>query len=642
MNTTPLLISPKEAMYKNGEVVYFHNGEKSKSGAYEIFEKCEIQIKIPRSFGTTKLILNFYNENKSIYIISVPALWSGINSNYDIYTADVELEKLGVGLYFYNVEIQSAIGKIYGTKVKTEISFGFSSNFPPSFQFSVTNFKFIDTNDLKGGIIYHIFVDRFAKSEQNNTYYNDSDVYIDDWYAPIPEIPAYPGAPIKNNYFYGGSLFGICEKLEYIKSLGVNIIYLSPIFESPSNHKYDTADYMKVDDNFGGEDALCKLIQMASKLGISIILDGVFNHTGADSLYFNKFNSYDSTGAFQSTESKYYDWYEFQNHPNKYTSWWGIEILPRINPDIPSCRNYLSGEGGVIEKYAKLGVKGFRLDVVDELSDDFIKSIKKRLSLTNPSSVLYGEVWEDASNKISYGVRKKYFLGCELDGVMNYPLRTGLISFLRYGTVDNLLYALTDIINNAPKRIRDMQMNLVGSHDTERIITALGGETPIGKSNKYLSIKKMSEEEYGKAKKLLMSAFTVLLTLPGIPSLYYGDEAGLEGYGDPFNRLPFPWKREDKELTEHFRKISDIRLKNSVYKNGEYNLIFLDKSVLIFSRVDSESSYLTIVNNSDSDINFIFKNEAISLFTMKSSFSFVIKSKSSDIIKSNIINQLEF
>jgi len=572
----------------------------------------------------------------------VPAIWYDTQSNYDIYIAELELEKIGVGLYFYNVEIQSVIGKLYGTKNKTSISFGFSSNYPPSFQFSVTNFKFVDTNELKGGIIYHIFVDRFAKSENKKTTYKVSDVFVNDWTAPIPEIPDYPGAPIKNNYFYGGSLFGICEKLEYIKSLGVNIIYLSPIFESPSNHKYDTADYMKVDDNFGGEAALRELIQKASALGISIILDGVFNHTGADSVYFNKFNHYNTVGAFQSPDSKYYSWYDFQIYPHKYTSWWGIDILPRINPDVPNCKNYLSGDGGVIEKYAKMGIKGFRLDVVDELSDDFIESVKERLNVTDPSSVLYGEVWEDASNKISYGVRKKYFLGSELDGVMNYPLRTGLISFLRYGTIDNLLYALTDIINNAPKRIRDMQMNLVGSHDTERILTALGGESPLGKTNKYLSTKKMNKNEYTKAKKLLMSAFTVLLTLPGIPSLYYGDEAGLEGYGDPFNRLPFPWKNEDAELTEHFRKISNIRLKNSVYKDGEYNLIFLDKSVLIFSRTDLESSYLTIVNNSNSDINFTFKNEAISLFTMKSSFSFIIKSKSSDIIKSNIINQLEF
>ena len=642
MNTTPLLISYKEAIFRNGEVDYIHNGKKSKSGAYEISEKCTIQLKIPRSLGATKVALNIYNESKYLYITTIPLIWCDTESSFDIYSADIELEKIGVGLYFYNVEIESIVGKLYGTKDKTSISFGFSSNFTPSFQILITNFKFVDTNGLKGGIIYHIFVDRFYKSKINSTKYKDSDILIEDWFAPIPEFPKYPGAPINNNYFYGGSLWGIRDKLEYIKSLGVNIIYLSPIFESASNHKYDTADYMKVDDNFGGDEALSELIKKAKELDISIILDGVFNHTGADSIYFNKFNSYNSLGAYQSADSKFYSWYDFQIHPQKYTSWWGIEILPRINPDLPSCRDYFTGRGGVIEKYAKMGVRGFRLDVADELSDDFIESIKERLNKTNGPSVLYGEVWEDASNKISYGKRKKYFLGKELDGVMNYPLRTGLISFLRSGRVEKLYYALTDIIYNAPKRIRDMQMNLIGSHDTERILTALGGETPIGKTNKYLSTKKMSTRDYQKAKKLLKSAFTVLLTLPGIPSLYYADEAGLEGYADPFNRLPFPWGKEDVDLTEYFRKISSIRRENTVYEDGEYNFIFLDESVLIFSRYDLKNSYLTIVNNSDSDIYFLFEKESTSLFTMKNSTKFLIKRKSSDIIKSDINNQLEF
>lgn len=642
MNIIPHFISTNEALYQNGDTVYIHNGRKSKSCAYEITDKCEILLKIPRNLGSTKITLNFYSENKSIYILSVPALWRDIESNFDIYSAEINLELLGVGLYFYNVEIQSIIGKVYGSKKKTAISFCFSSNFIPTFQFSVTNFKFFDTSDIKGGIIYHIFVDRFKKSKKSKTLYNDSDVCVDNWFAPLPEIPKYPGAPIKNNYFYGGSLWGITEKLDYIKSLGVNIIYLSPIFKSPSNHKYDTADYMKVDENFGGEEALKNLIVEASRYGISIILDGVFNHTGADSIYFNKFSSYDTLGAYQSKESEYYSWYEFQIHPYKYTSWWGIEILPRINPDIKSCREYLSGEGGVIEKYAKLGVKGFRLDVVDELSDDFIKSIKSRLSTVNPSTVLYGEVWEDASNKISYGVRKKYFLGCELDGVMNYPLRAGLISYLRYRNTDNLFYALTDIINNAPKRILDMQMNLIGSHDTERIITALGGESSIGKTNEYLANKKMDSEEYKIAKSLLMSAFTVLLTIPGIPSLYYGDEAGLEGYGDPFNRMTFPWGKEDNELTEYFKKISKIRRENKVYADGEFKLLHLDKSFLIFSRIDRNNAYITIINNSDSDIVFTFKNESQSLITTNTACKFTVKRKSSDIIKSNIINQIEF
>lgn len=637
-----LRISSDEALHRNGEIIYIHNANRSLSGAFELSEKCDILLKIPRTLGATQVKLNFYNENNTLYIKSIKAIWSELESVYDVYSVELSLDSLGVGLYFYNIEITSVVGKVFGFYDKNSIAFGDSSHSAPSFQLSVSDFEHKAPRDLLGGMIYHVFVDRFCRGKVKKGGYKASDLYVENWDESIPEYPEYPGAPIKNNYFYGGDLWGLADKLDYIRSLGVNIIYLSPIFESPSNHKYDTSDYMKVDEAFGGDEALRSLISKASEYGISIILDGVFNHTGADSIYFNKFNSYDTVGAYQSTDSEYYEWFDFQNYPQKYTSWWGIEILPRINPDIPSCRNYLSGKGGVIEKYAKLGIRGFRLDVVDELSDDFIRSVKNRLNEVDSSSVLYGEVWEDASNKIAYGKRKKYFLGNELDGVMNYPLRMGLISFLRYGNTDKLQYALTDIIFNAPKRIRDMQMNLIGSHDTERIITALGGESPVGKTNEYLSCKLMNSDEYNFAKSLVMSAYTVLLTLPGIPSVYYGDEAGMEGYGDPFNRRTFPWGNEDYDILNHFKKISNIRQSYEVYKEGEFKLIHLDTSVLIFSRFDSFHSYITIVNNSDKDMDFVFKSESVSLYTMKKSYTFKVKTKSSTIIKSDIINQLEF
>lgn len=192
----------------------------------------------------------------------------------------------------------------------------------------------------------------------------------------MPEYPAYPGAPLKNNRFYGGTLLGIIDKLEYIRSLGVDTIYLSPIFDAASNHKYDTADYMSVDSMFGGEKAFKALIKKAHEYGIGIILDGVFNHTGSDSIYFNKYGHYKTLGAYQSKKSKYYSWYDFKNYPDEYTAWWGIDILPRIHPDKPDCRKYFVGKDGVIAKYASMGIDGFRLDVADELSDDFIAEIK--------------------------------------------------------------------------------------------------------------------------------------------------------------------------------------------------------------------------------------------------------------------------
>lgn len=642
MNSNPFRISSDEALSAHGEIIYIHNGKETSSGAYEFFENGEILLKIPRSVGAAKVVLNFYNENNKLLIMSDEAVWTDYESIYDIYSVKLSFDVLGVGLFFYNIEIISVAGTIFGFKYKNIIAFGDSSHSLPSFQLSVSDFKYKAPRDLYGGIIYHIFVDRFNRGKNEKTSYKKTALYVDDWEAPLPEYPEYPGAEIKNNYFYGGNLWGITEKLDYISSLGVNIIYLSPIFESPSNHKYDTADYMKVDESFGGEEALKNLITKATEKGISIILDGVFNHTGADSIYFNKFGTYDTIGAYQSENSEYFKWYEFQNYPLEYTSWWGIEILPRIDPDEQSCREFFTAKDGVVEKYAKMGVRGFRLDVVDELSDDFVECIKSKLNEINNSSVLYGEVWEDGSNKIAYSKRKKYYLGKELDGVMNYPIRSGLISFLRDGECDKLLYALTDIIFNAPKRIRDMQMNLIGTHDTERIITALGGETSNGKTNEYLFTHKMTNEEYNLGKKRLMSAYTVILTLPGIPSVYYGDEAGLEGYGDPFNRKTYSWGKEDTELLNHFKKISNIRRTNEVYKEGEFKLLYIDSSVLLFSRTDSSNSYITVLNNSKKDLNICFEKEAISLYTTEKSFCFKIESESSLIVKSDLNNQLEF
>lgn len=639
MITNLFRISPGEALYGVGEIIYTHDGKDTSSSAYEIEEKAIIKLKIPRSLGAKEIKINFFDEYFSTHLMSFNAVWSDFISKYDIYIVSVPLEKLKSGLYFYNIEIDSAVGKVYGYNKCDALCFSASAS-TQAFQFSVSDFKYNAPEKYYGGIIYHIFVDRFYRGK--NTCVKKSGYLVKDWGSPIPEYPEYPGAPIKNNYFYGGNIWGIIDKLDYIKSLGVTIIYLSPIFEASSNHKYDTADYMRVDKEFGGDEALGRLITNANKKGISVILDGVFNHTGSDSIYFNKYGNQQSLGAYQSQDSEYYTWYDFKSYPEDYTSWWGIDILPRINPDNPKCKNYFVGSGGVIEKYAKMGVSGFRLDVVDELSDAFTESIKKVLNHYVETPLLYGEVWEDASNKVAYGKRKRYYLGSELDGVMNYPLRRGIISFLRNSKTEELYYALTEVTNNAPKRIRDLQMNIIGTHDTERIITVLGGESSEEKSNSYLATCRMNDSEYKIGKRRLMLAYTMLSTLPGLPCIFYGDEAGLEGYSDPFNRRTFPWGNEDSELLIHYRKLGEIRHNNSVYKTGDFKLLYLDSEVLIFSRNDSYNSYITIINNRKTQLNITFSNSSLSLFTMKKSKLFSIQSECSLIVKAKRNSCFEF
>ena len=281
--------------------------------------------------------------------------------------------------------------------------------------------------------------------------------------------------------------------------------------------------------------------------------------------------------------------------------------------------------------------------MADELSDDFISEIKKRLNRHNKKSVLYGEVWEDASNKIAYDVRKKYFLGKELDGVMNYPIRTGIIDFLTAKNPESLMYALTDIIDNAPKRVRDMQMNLLGTHDTERILTVLGGERSEGRSNEYLSKKKMNDLERGIAKRRLRMAYTILATVPGIPAIFYGDEAGLEGYHDPFNRMPYPWGHEDHKLISFYKRIGAIRREHDVYKEGGFNLLYLDEDTLAFERFDDEYSYITFVNNTNLSRRVEFSETALALASDgEEKTSFDLQAYTAQIFKTKRHNYIDF
>lgn len=616
---------------------YIHNGRPAISTAFEITEKSEITLYIPRSLAAGEVYLEVYDEALTAMIAQYRGEWTSISDDNDIYTFDIDIKSLGTGLYFLRPRLSVFGDWRFGHKFGKKICFNTDYNLLGMMQMTVCDFAYKEPKAILGSVIYHVFVDRFNRG--GDCPISDGARLVPGEWKVIPEYPEYPGAPLKNNTFYGGTLYGVIEKLDYIASLGVGVIYLSPIFEAASNHKYDTGDYMTVDRMFGGEKALNDLIDECNKRNIKLILDGVFNHTGSDSLYFNRYRRYKGEGAYQSKKSKYYSWYDFQNHPNKYTCWWGIEILPRINPDKKECGEYFIGDNGVIDKYSKMGIYGFRLDVADELSDDFIAKIKNRLT-SNGESVLYGEVWEDASNKIAYNKRKKYYLGKELDGVMNYPVRVGIIDYICGKGIDKLRYALTDVTANAPDRVLHTQMNLLGTHDTPRILTLLGGVSPEGKTNAQLSTIRMTAEARAKAIKRLKAAYTILATLPGIPAIFYGDEAGLEGYSDPFNRMPYPWGDESEELIEHYRNLGGIRSRNSVYKKGEFRLHHLNENLLVFAREKGSDSFVTIVNNSDKDIELSFDSPVRALLSKKRGESFIVSARDSEVYKVKIGTEL--
>jgi len=513
----------------------------------------------------------------------------------DTYTAQIKISDFSAlssnGLLYYRYDVVTSSSVVsFGGEEVTDL---LPQNEYGDRQLLIYDKDFATPSFMKGGEIYHIFVDRFAASGK---YPLKKDAKINnDWTSGVPEFAEYRGAPIKNNEFFGGDLAGVAEHLDYIASLGVNVLYLSPVFDSPSNHKYDTADYMKVDSMFGGDKALEELIKKCRDNGISVVLDGVFNHTGADSKYFDLFHRYGDTGAYNNKDSEYFKWYNFRKYPDDYECWWNIKILPRVKSECESFRDYILGDGGVVDKYMQMGISGFRLDVVDELSDIFIENLRDKLKLQNRESVVIGEVWEDASNKIAYSNRRKYLGGKQLDSVMNYPLREGVISFIKYGDHETLKHALEIVYRHYPKCVSDVLMNFLGTHDTERIITVLAGEPDEGKTPAELSVMTLSESEREKGRKLVKCAWSLVSTAYGVPSIFYGDEAGLEGYHDPFCRRPFPWGREDSELEDFYTRIGMFRKNEAVFKEGLFRVVHSGDNEFVTERFDDSESVFTVV-----------------------------------------------
>lgn len=576
------------------------------------------EIKVPRKLATTEVYLHLFGEGiENKYRKKIKLLWTSIFNEYDVYSCVIKMSEIGTGLYYYKYELVSievlhlgegnAIGEL-------EIVEPYADK---SIQLMIYNQDNCNAQWSFGGIMYQIFVDRFKKG--GNCDPKEYAVINNDWYNGIPQFANKPGGYVENNMFFGGDLYGVIEKLDYLKELGVTCIYLCPIFEAYSNHKYDTSDYMTIDSMFGSEKAFDLLLKEIKKRNMHIILDGVFNHTGADSIYFNRDNRYDSVGAYQSKESKYYEWYNFKSYPTEYECWWNVKILPRVNSECQSYQNFITGDGGVVEKWAKKGIDGFRLDVADELSDEFLKKFNKKLKSINPKGIIYGEVWEDASNKIAYGKRKKYFQGNELDSVMNYPLRTAIINYIKNGDFQGFYDTCKMLYTHYPEYNANLLMNSLGTHDTERILTVLGGDDGSQLTNKELSIKKMTPEQRENAKILLKLATAVLYTMPGIPCIYYGDEVGMEGYRDPFNRMPYPWGKEDVELLNFYKLIGDIRTKENVYRDGAFKIVSGNDKYLIFARYNYEQCIFTIINRSHDALEIKSNLEMFDIFTNKNS-----------------------
>ena len=489
------------------------------------------------------------------------------------------------GLYFYWFRLggrRAALGE--------DRNAGFSDS-ASAYQILVYRECFATPAWFKGGIMYQIFPDRFFKS---------GEILVEkgkwlhrDWHE-TPEFRPNEKGKILNNDFFGGNFRGILKKLDYLQSLHVTVIYLNPIFRAFSNHRYDTGDYMQLDPMLGSEEDFSALVSECGKRGIRLILDGVFNHTGDDSRYFNKYGTYDEIGAYQSKDSKYYSWYNFRHFPDKYDSWWGIDVLPAVNENFPSYIDFITGENGVLRRWMKYPLGGFRLDVADELPDEFIAKIRSAVKSANGDAVVIGEVWEDASNKIAYSTRRKYFQGEELDSVMNYPLKDAIINFVVSGNTSLLRRTVGMLLDHYPKCVLDSLMNILGTHDTVRVLTALGGVCAYNKEE--MAVLKLSAEQRAVATERLKIAAILLYTFFGVPCIYYGDEIGMEGYSDPFCRNPFAWDLIDEDILSHYRWLGELRSRYTVFRDGDYRELYHDDNCIVFERRKGKEAVITVAN----------------------------------------------
>ena len=421
---------------------------------------------------------------------------------------------------------------------------------------------------VKDAVFYQIFPDRFAKSEKLVKPSN-----LEPWDSP----PTFHG-------FKGGDLQGILERLDYLQDLGINAIYLNPIFESAANHRYHTYDYLQVDPLLGGDDAFRKLLDESHRLGMRIILDGVFNHSSRG---FYKFHHILENGP----HSPYTDWFIIKKFPLKaydekgepnYAAWWGLRALPKFNFKNQAVREYLWDVG---RYWINFGIDGWRLDVPEEIDDPtFWQEFRRNIKSANSKAYLVGEIWHEA---------KEWLQGDRFDAVTNYVLNRACIGFFIEREVDEKMvegmgYApiphldakqfaetVDYLLGLYDTELNKGLFNILGSHDTARFLTLAGGDESA-----------------------LNLAMLFIMTFIGAPCIYYGDEIGMEGGRDPDCRRSFPWdeSRWNQKLREYVRRFVSLRHRYPCLKRGEFKCLYSEDDVYAYARRLGNETLIVALN----------------------------------------------
>ena len=562
-------------------------------GCVNVGQSCTLHIHIPTSVAATGVSCVVLSQDGAPYR-EFPLAFEKVLGAYDVWGGSFVLTEPALLFYYFRITGRTGTFRLFKQgDSDTNMEAG------DTWQLTCLDPGFTTPDWAKGATIYQVFPDRFYRSG-NCDLTGKLEPYVvhNSWEEDVFWQPTAKGE-VLNNDFYGGNFRGITQKLPYLASMGVTVLYLNPISKSFSSHRYDTGDYKTPDPMLGTTEDFVALCDAAHGLGIRVILDGVYSHTGSDSLYFDKQKTFGGNGAYNSPDSPYHSWYTFYDYPDSYNCWWNFDTLPTVRKLDPAFMDYIiEAEDSVIAHWLKLGADGFRLDVADELPNEFMAALKRRVREVKPDALVLGEVWEDASNKIAYNVRCRYFVDGTLDSVMNYPFRTAILNFLR-GRDDgsNLGRTVMTIMENYPQQVLHCNMNLLGTHDTARILTTLVDDYDGPRQE--LARRKLSESQRALAKARLLLASLLQYTLPGSPSLYYGDETGMEGGKDPFNRRTYPWGKEDRELQTHFRILGQLRKDYAALRTGDTEIFRAGEGCFGFVRSLENSKIRIYVNHSE-------------------------------------------
>ena len=542
----------------------------------------QLTLRPPRSGGFSKGVLIAYFEHRQEERHEQPMTWAGLDGDRDVFQTALDTGDY-VGLVWYSFRLEGLDGR------QEELG---------PYQLTVYDGAEDVPEWFGEGVTYQIFPDRFRRTRVPDPTGMVGGRSVHTGWDEEPEYRPDQNGEVRNRDFFGGSLAGVLEKLPYLRGLGVDTLYFCPVFEAPENHRYGTGDYEKIDPMLGTEADFRALCDAAHQLGMRVMLDGVFNHQAFVSRYFNGDGSYQSVGAAQSQDSPYYPWYHFSHWPDHYDSWWGIYSLPAVDESQPTYRDFIfSGENSIIRRWLKAGADGWRLDVADELPDDFVHGIHQAARQAKPDAVVIGEVWEDGSTKVAYGVRRKHILGRHCDGLMNYPFRGAALDYLRGGDAADFMETMETLRENYPPFAYYSAMNSLGTHDTPRILTLLGvGSECRERSREWRASFRMEADQRRRGKELLKLGAALLFAFPGSPTVYYGDEAGMEGFEDPFNRRTFPWGREDYELLGWFTRLGHLRQESPALCRGDIRYRAAQGPLLAFTRSAEGETILAAFN----------------------------------------------